>query len=45
VFAKTQAYAQKLNEIIRKEGFPSVACHRGLQQSERIKVYEDFKKC
>ena len=26
VFAKHQLYAQKLNEIIRKEGFPSVAC-------------------
>jgi len=30
VFAKTQLYAQKLNEIVRKEGFPSVACFRSM---------------
>lgn len=43
VFAKTQLYAQKLNEIVRKEGFPSVACYRNMPQEERLKVYEAFK--
>lgn len=44
VFAKTQEYAKKLNEIVRKEGFPSVACYRNMPQEERLKVYQEFKE-
>ena len=32
-----------MNEIVRKEGFPSVACYGSMPQEERISVYEAFK--
>lgn len=32
-----------MNEIVRKEGFPSVACYRNLPMNERLEVYEAFK--
>ena len=31
IFTNKQQYAQKLNEIIQKEKFPSVACFRSMQ--------------
>lgn len=43
VFTKTQQYAEKLNELVRQEGFPSVACYRDLPQKDRLRVYEEFK--
>jgi superfamily II DNA/RNA helicase len=44
IFTNQQAYAQKLNEIIQKEKFPSVACYRSMEQEQRIQTYTDFKK-
>ena len=44
IFTKSQEYAKKLNEIINKEGFPSNTCFRSMEQTERIKVYNQFKE-
>jgi len=44
VFTKAQKYAEKLNEIIENEGFPSIACYRSMPQEQRIKVYNKFKE-
>lgn len=44
VFTKAQARAQKLNEIIQREKFPSVACFRSLPQEQRLKIYQGFKE-
>ena len=44
IFTKSQEYAKKLNEIINKEGFPSKTCFRSMEQTERIKVYNQFKE-
>lgn len=44
VFTKSQEFAKKLNEIIIKEGFPSKTCFRSMEQTERIKVYNEFKE-
>jgi superfamily II DNA/RNA helicase len=35
VFVKSVAYAIKLDEILRKDNFPSVSIHRELAQEER----------
>lgn len=43
VFVKSVNYAIKLDEILRKGNFPSIAIHRDLPQEERIKRYNDFK--
>lgn len=43
VFVKSVQYAIKLDEILRKEGFPSISIHRDLLQEERIKRYDEFK--
>lgn len=32
-----------LDQILRKDNFPSIAIHRSLAQEERIKRYTDFK--
>jgi len=32
-----------LDQVLKKEGFPSIAIHSSLQQDERIKRYTDFK--
>ena len=42
IFTKSQAYASKLNEIIQKEKFPSVACFRNMP--DRLKIYNEFKE-
>ena len=44
IFVKSQQHAQKLNEIIRGEGFPAVACYRTMSQEKRIEVYNQFKE-
>lgn len=43
IFTSEQKYAQKLKEVISKEGFPAIACYRDMPQLERIKVYNQFK--
>ena len=40
---KSVAYAIKLDEILKKENFPSVCIHRDLEQKERIQRYSEFK--
>ena len=44
IFVKSQQYAQVLNDLIQKEGFPSIALHRAMPQVKRLQTYEDFKK-
>lgn len=43
IFVESVERAQMLDHVLKKEGFPSIAIHRGLQQEERIKRYTDFK--
>mmetsp|Transcript_14779 Transcript_14779/g.25144 ORF Transcript_14779/g.25144 Transcript_14779/m.25144 type:complete len:432 (-) Transcript_14779:50-1345(-) len=43
VFTKNQQYAQKLNEIIQQEKFPSVVCTGNMKTDQRLKVYQEFK--
>lgn len=43
MFVKSVAYAIKLDEILRKDNFPSISIHRELPQEERIKRYNEFK--
>lgn len=43
VFVKSIERAQMLDQILRKDNFPSIAIHRNLEQEERIKRYTDFK--
>jgi ATP-dependent RNA helicase UAP56/SUB2 len=43
IFVKSVQRAIKLDEILRKDTFPSVCMHRDLPQPERIKRYTDFK--
>ena len=33
----------KLDEVLRRDNFPSISIHRDLPQDERIKRYQDFK--
>lgn len=44
IFVKSVLFAIKLDEVLRKDNFPSVAVHSDLPQEERIKRYNDFKK-
>ena len=44
IFTNKKEYAQKLNEIIQKEKFPSVACFSTMTMPERLKVYNQFKE-
>lgn len=44
VFVSSIKYAVKLDEILKKEGFPSIAIHGGLEQPERLKKYNEFKE-
>lgn len=44
IFTNKKEYAQKLNEIIQKEKFPSVACFSNMPMPERLKVYNQFKE-
>jgi len=41
---KSVAFAIKLDEILRKDNFPSISIHRDLPQDERIQRYDDFKQ-
>jgi len=43
VFVKSVQYAIKLDEILRRDNFPSISIHRDLAQEERIKRYNEFK--
>jgi ATP-dependent RNA helicase UAP56/SUB2 len=43
VFVKSVQYAIKLDEILRRDNFPSISIHRDLLQPERIKRYNEFK--
>lgn len=43
VFVKSVQYAIKLDEILRRDNFPSISIHRELAQEERIKRYTEFK--
>jgi ATP-dependent RNA helicase UAP56/SUB2 len=44
VFVRSVQYAIKLDEILRKDNFPSISIHRDLPQDERIKRYNEFKE-
>ena len=44
IFVSKTKYAQKLQEVINQEGFPSIASHGDLKQEQRIKIYNDFKE-
>lgn len=44
IFVKKVEYAQKLDEYLNKENFPSTCIHRRMSQAERIKRYTDFKQ-
>lgn len=41
---KSVERAIKLDQVLRKDNFPSIAIHRDLEQEERIKRYTDFKQ-
>lgn len=43
IFVDTVERAIMLDQILRKDNFPSIAIHRSLAQEERIKRYTDFK--
>jgi ATP-dependent RNA helicase UAP56/SUB2 len=44
IFTNKQEYAKKLNEIIQKEKFPSIACFSNMSMTDRLKVYNQFKE-
>ena len=44
IFTNKQQYASKLNEIIQKEKFPSVACYRSMPMAKRLAAYNEFKE-
>lgn len=39
VFVKSVQYAIKLDEILKKDSFPSISIHRELLQEERCEIY------
>jgi len=43
IFVKGVQHAQVLDDLLRKDNFPSISIHRDLPQEERIKRYQDFK--
>jgi ATP-dependent RNA helicase UAP56/SUB2 len=43
IFVRSVQRAIKLDEILRKDTFPSVCIHSDIPQTERIKRYTDFK--
>lgn len=43
VFVKSIDRCIMLDQVLRKDNFPSIAIHRQLEQDERIKRYNDFK--
>lgn len=44
VFVSHTKYAQKLQDVIQNEGFPSIASHGDMKQEQRIKIYNEFKE-
>jgi ATP-dependent RNA helicase UAP56/SUB2 len=44
IFVKEQKHAQKLCEVINKEGFPSIACYSSMDTKTRLAVYTKFKE-
>ena len=44
IFVSHTKYATKLQDVIKQEGFPSIASHGDMKQDQRIKVYNDFKE-
>lgn len=44
IFVKSVLFAIKLDEVLKKDNFPSICIHRDLPQEERIKRYNEFKK-
>ena len=44
IFVSHTKYAQKLQDVINQEGFPSIASHGDMKQDQRLKVYNDFKQ-
>lgn len=44
IFVDTVERAVTLDQVLRKDNFPSISIHRQLTQEERIKRYTDFKE-
>lgn len=44
IFTKYVKYAEKLNEIIAQQKFPSVVCTSHMKTEKRLKVYNEFKE-
>jgi ATP-dependent RNA helicase UAP56/SUB2 len=44
VFVKSVQYSIKIDEILRRDNFPSISIHGGLPFEERIKRYDEFKE-
>jgi len=43
IFVKSIPRCMMLDEVLRRDKFPSISIHRDLPQEERIKRYNDFK--
>ena len=43
IFVESVERAMMLDQVLRKDGFPSIAIHRNLPQEDRIKRYTEFK--
>ena len=43
IFVKSTARADALNKLLIKSSFPSMCIHSGIQQSERISRFEQFR--
>jgi ATP-dependent RNA helicase UAP56/SUB2 len=44
IFVKSVPRAKELNRLLNECNFPAISLHRGLDQEERIKVYQQFKQ-
>jgi len=44
IFVKSVRRCETLNKLLCDQSFPSIAIHGGMQQPERLKRYQDFKK-
>lgn len=44
IFTKHVKYAEKLNEIIQAEKFPSIVCTSAMPTEKRLRVYNQFKE-
>ena len=43
IFVESVERAMMLDQVLKKDGFPSIAIHRNLPQEDRIKRYTEFK--